>query len=138
MSGYFLGYGEPCDGECMRANGCHGFVECEDCGQRFCVHDLDERGLCTKCAEKADERLAAEEAEFEEAVGGVTECRREVLASLAAHLTEARGLAKRAAMDVSFVSEIDHALKVALFNLEEERGTERGNPERKTVGMQKS
>lgn len=52
--------------------------------------------------------------------------RREVLASLAAHLTEARGLAKRAAVDFSLVSEIDHVLKVALFNLAEERGAERG------------
>ena len=69
MSGYFRGRADPCDGECMRANGCHGFVECEGCGHRFCVHDLDERRLCDRCAAEADERLAEEEAEFEEAVG---------------------------------------------------------------------
>lgn len=50
----------------------------------------------------------------------MTTNRREILASLAAHLSEARELAKRAAVDYSLVSEVDHALKVALFNLEEE------------------
>lgn len=43
-----------------------------------------------------------------------------VLSALAEHLAEAKELAKRAAVDYSLVSEIDHLLKAALFNLAEE------------------
>ncbi len=45
-----------------------------------------------------------------------------ILRALVSHLSEAKDLAKRAASDYSFVSEIDHLLKVALFNLDEETG----------------
>lgn len=47
--------GEVCGSDCMRDNGCHGYEECAGCGQRFCVHDLDDRDLCPRCAEKREE-----------------------------------------------------------------------------------
>ena len=52
MNGY---RGDPCGGDCMADNGCHGYRECEGCGQRFCRFDLDDRDLCPRCAEKREE-----------------------------------------------------------------------------------
>ena len=47
--------------------------------------------------------------------------REKILDSIVSHLDAVKDLAKRARADYSFVSEVDHMLKVAQYNLEEER-----------------
>lgn len=64
------GYGEPCGPNCMMDNGCHGFRECEGCGHRFCIHDLDEHRLCPRCAEKAEEYMDEDDEECEDCEEG--------------------------------------------------------------------
>lgn len=62
--------GEACGPDCMADNGCHGYEECADCGHRFCVHDLDDRDLCPRCAERREERADDEDDETDETEGG--------------------------------------------------------------------
>lgn len=49
-----------CDRECAAANDCIvGGIECDGCGQFYCSHEIDERGLCAECAkERAESEVA--------------------------------------------------------------------------------
>ena len=62
--------GDPCDDGCRAANGCRGFVECEECGRRLCSVDLDDRDLCPRCAERREEYADDEDGDEADGEGG--------------------------------------------------------------------